>query len=76
MITTRDIEALGFVLDDHGGSWEQWLMEFDNCSLGAVFHNYGKAFELHIYQNGYTANIELKGEVTLERIKKLIEALR
>lgn len=76
MITTRDIEALGFVLDDRGRSWEQWLMEFDNCSLGVVFYKYGKFFELHIYQNGFTSQIQLKGEVTLERIKKLIEALR
>jgi len=76
MITTKEIEALGFVLDDKWNDKEQWLYELDNCALSLVFSEYGKTVALEIYESGYTASIELKGEVTIERIINLIKALQ
>lgn len=76
MITTKEIEALGFVFNDKGVSWEQWLYELDNCAVGIDFLDYGKTVALEIYESGYTASIELKGEVTIEKIKNLIKALQ
>lgn len=76
MITTKEIEALGFVLDDKWNDKEQWLYELDNCALNVIFSDYGKTVALEIYESGYTASIELKGEVTIERITNLIKALQ
>lgn len=76
MITTREIEALGFEFNDKGSTWEEWLIEFETCTLSVNFYHNGKTVELRIYQLGYTTHIELKGEVTIERIKNLIKALQ
>lgn len=76
MITTKEIEELGFVLDDKWNDVEQWLYEFDSCTLAVHFSDYGKSAKIAIYESGYIADIELKGEVTIERIENLIKALQ
>ena len=76
MITTKEIEELGFVLDDKWNDKEQWLYEFYNCALCLRTSNYGKKIKLSIYESGYTAEIQLKGEVTKTRIENLIKALQ
>lgn len=76
MITTKEIEALGFVLDDKFASVERWIYELDSCSVCVEFLEYGKKSNILIYESGYTAEIELKGEVTIERITNLIKALQ
>lgn len=76
MITTKEIEALGFVLDDKFGKVERWLYELDSCAVCLEFMDYGKTVFIHLYEAGYEGSIELKGEVTIERIKNLIKALQ
>lgn len=76
MITTKEIEALGFVLNDQWGPTEEWIYDFDSCSLSVQFYDYGKRHTIHMYEQGYSCEIQLKGEVTIERITNLIKALQ
>lgn len=76
MITTRELEELGFVLDDKYGDKEQYVYELDNCVLSVLFEEYGKKFKILMYQNGYVGDIELLGDINTERIKKILHAFQ
>lgn len=76
MITTKEISELGFVLDDKWNDAEQWLYELDNCGIVVDFRDFGKKYKIYLTESDYVASIELKGEVTIERIKNLIKALQ
>ena len=76
MILLNEIKELGFEYLDSDGNKEAWSYESESGILVVEFHDYQKTVKLYISECGYKAEAELKGEVTIERIKNLIKALQ
>lgn len=75
MILLSEIKELGFEFLDSVGNQEAWSYEAESGILVVEFEDYQKTVKLYISESGYKAEAELKGEVTINRIKNLIKAL-
>jgi hypothetical protein len=76
MIQASELEKLGFSFNDKGATWEEWLYELDSCTIAVQYFDHYRKVEITIYESGFIAEVQLKGEVTVERLENLIKALQ
>jgi hypothetical protein len=75
MILPYELKELGFELFEKIDDAESWGYEAKIGIILVDFKDYQKTVILSIGDLDYKAEAELKGEVTIERIKNLIKAL-